>query len=184
MKDEKLITAIRQGDEHAINHAINKYARLLWSIAGAALEGAATAEDVEECVADVFVYLWQHPEKYDPARGKLKVWLSILARSIAIDRRRQLSRHAALPLEEALTAALPDLAEGISAQEDRERLAGALESLEAPDRDILLRRYIHSQKPREIALALGIPVKQVDNRLYRAKQRLRALLTDQKGGLT
>lgn len=184
MTDETLIAALRQGDEHAINHAMDKYARLLWSIAGAALEGVAAAEDVEECVADVFVYLWQHPEKYDPARGKLKVWLSILARSMAIDRRRQLSRHASLPLEEALTAALPDLAEGILAREARERLARAVESLEEPDRDILLRRYIHSQKPREIALALGIPVKQVDNRLYRAKQRLRALLTDQKGGLT
>ena len=178
MKDEKLITAIGQGDERAIHYAMDKYTRLLWSIARAVLEGTASAEDVEECVADVFVYLWQHPEKYDPARGKLKAWLSILVRSMAIDRRRQLSRHAALPLEEALTAALPDLAEDISARASRERLAGAVENLEEPDRNILLRRYYHEQKPKEIALALDLPPKTVENRLYRARQKLRTMLTD------
>ena len=178
MKDEKLITAIGQGDERAIHYAMDKYTRLLWSIARAVLEGTASAEDVEECVADVFVYLWQHPEKYDPARGKLKAWLSILVRSMAIDRCRALSRRGTLPLEEALLSAQPDLAEGLLAQEARERLVGAVETLEEPDRNILLRRYYHGQKPKEIALALGLPPKQVENRLYRTRQKLRTMLTD------
>ena len=40
----------------------------------------------------------------------------------------------------------------------------------------LLRRYLGDQKPREIALALGITSRQVQNRLYRARSRLRAQL--------
>ena len=58
-----------------------------------------------------------------------------------------------------------------------EELLEAVSTLEEPDRQILIRRYEYGQKPREIALALGLSVKQVNNRLYRAKRKLRDLLT-------
>lgn len=179
MRDEKLISAIRQGDETAINYAMDKYSRLLWSIAAAVLENTIGTQDVEECVADVFVYLWQHPEKYDPARGKLKVWLSLLTRSMALDRYRAAARRSTVPLEDTLMAAQPDLADGLAAQQAQEKLSQALTTLDTADRDLLLRRYVQQQKPKEISLALGLPVKQVENRLYRTKLKLRALLQDQ-----
>ena len=65
MNDEKTIQAIQSGDEQAIDNVITKYSKLLWSIASAVLKNAASAQDIEECVADVFIYLWQHPEKYE-----------------------------------------------------------------------------------------------------------------------
>ena len=42
---------------------------------------------------------------------------------------------------------------------------------------MLTRRYLSDQKPREIALALGMTSRQVQNRLYRARNNLRARLT-------
>ena len=92
MNDEKIIEAIKAGDETAISYVINKYSRLMWSIAGTVLKNAASSQDMEECVADVFIYLWQNPEKYNAQRGKLKVWLSIVVRSQAIDKYRQVSQ--------------------------------------------------------------------------------------------
>lgn len=156
-----------------MDQVMTKYAKLLWSIAGAVLKNAASRQDIEECVADVFIYLWQHPEQYDPRRGRLKVWLSVVARSQAIDRYRRLARQQTVPLEEALLAAQPEVVDGLLAADARRALAAAVETLEEPDREILVRRYYYSQKPREIAAALGIPAKQVQNRLYRAKQKLR-----------
>ena len=41
------------------------------------------------------------------------------------------------------------------------------------EKDILIRRYFYEQKPKEIARALDLSVKQVDNYLYRSKQKLR-----------
>ena len=178
MRDEKLITAIRQGDETAIYYAMDKYSRLLWSIAAAVLENTAGLQDVEECVADVFVYLWQHPEKYDPARGKLRVWLSVLTRSMALDRYRAILRHSTVPLEDTLIAAQPDLADGLALQEAQAKLAQVLSTLDSADRELILRRYVQQQKPKELSLALGLPVKQVENRLYRIKRKLRSLLQD------
>lgn len=176
MKDETIIEAIRGGDEAAIAHVIAKYSRLLWSIAGAVLKNAASEQDVEECVADVFIYLWQHPENYDPGRGGLKAWLSVMARTKAIDRCRQLSRRDALPLEDALLVPQAGVIEGILAEDARRALAEAVTALGEPEREILLRRYCYDQKPREIALALDMPVKHVENHLYRTKRRLREML--------
>ena len=72
MNDEKIITAIKNGDETAIAQAIDKYSRLLWSVASAVLKNVGQEQDVEECVADVFISLWQQPEKYDAGRGGLR----------------------------------------------------------------------------------------------------------------
>jgi len=41
-----------------------------------------------------------------------------------------------------------------------------------------VRRYYYGQKPKEIALALNMSVKQVDNRLYQTKRRLRQVLCE------
>ncbi len=61
----------------------------------------------------------------------------------------------------------------------RELLA-AVNALGEPDQEILLRRYYYQQKPKDIAVALDLSAKQVENRLFRAKQKLREQL---EGGL-
>ena len=67
------------------------------------------------------------------------------------------------------------------AGERRAALNAAVDALAEPDREILLRRYYFGQKPREIAAALGLDKKQVDNRLYQTKRRLRASVTGAEG---
>lgn len=178
MKDESIIAAIRDGDESAMEHVITKYSRLMWSIAAAVLKQVASEEDVEECVADVFIYLWRHPEKYDAQRGRLKVWLSILARTQAIDRYRELTKQTVLPLEEGHLVDQIGVIDGILARDTKRMLCAAVNALEEPDQEILVRRYFYEQKPREIALALDMSVKQVENRLYQTKRKLRALVTN------
>lgn len=179
MNDEKIINAIKSGDEAAIGQVIDQYSRLLWSVASAVLKNVAPEQDVEECVADVFISLWQQPEKYDAGRGGLRTWLCIKTRSRALDRYREISRRSALPLEEMLCAETFGAAEEAEAGETRQALAAAVDTLAVQDREILLRRYYYEQKPKEIALALDIPVKKVENRLYRTKRKLRELMADE-----
>ena len=71
--------------------------------------------------------------------------------------------------------------ETLLAGERRAALNAAVDALAEPDREILLRRYYFGQKPREIAAALGLDKKQVDNRLYQTKRRLRASVTGAEG---
>ena len=178
MNDEKIINAIKNGSEAAIEQVMDKYSKLLWSVASAVLKNVASEQDVEECVADVFISLWQSPEKYDAGRGGLRTWLCIKARSRALDRYRELSRRGSLPLEETVLASEISVADTTTAAETRQVLAAAVDTLAVQDREILIRRYYYEQKPREIALALDIPVKKVENRLYRSKQKLRELMAE------
>ena len=64
------------------------------------LINAASAQDVEECVADAFIYLWKYPEKYDPDKAKLSSWLSIVARSKGVDSYRRIIRKREISMEE------------------------------------------------------------------------------------
>lgn len=129
LNDKKIISAIIKRDEQILAYIVQKYSKLLWKIAASILINAASVQDVEECIADVFIYLWQYPEKYNPDKAKLSSWLSILTRSKAIDRYRQ-----------------------------------------------IIRRFYYEQKPAEIAVALDISKKQVENKLYYVKQKLKKMM--------
>lgn len=174
--DRQLAVAVARGDGDAMNTVMNRYARLLWPIAAAVLKNVGSEEDVEECVADAFIYFWRNPEKYNPDRGSLKSFLCIVVRSRAIDRFRQLTRNPSLPLEEAVLSVTVGMQEELMSRETRGELIAAVNALGEPGREILLRRYYYNQKPREIALAMDLSVKQVDNSLYRSKRQLRQLL--------
>lgn len=173
-----MITAIKKRSEAVINEVITKYSKLLWSVAGAVLNNIGSTQDVEECVADTFIYLWEHPEKYNPQRGKLKTWLSIIARTQALNRCREIAKRNIVPLEDTDFIDQLGIVDTFLEAETRRALLAAVNALGEPDREILIRRYYYEQKPREIALALDMSVKQVDNRLYQTKLKLREVLSN------
>ena len=177
MNDEAVISGIRRRDENVINQVIQKYSRLLWPTASAVLKNVGSDQDVEECVADVFIDLWENPHKFDPARGSLKSWLCMVTRSLAIDCYRELSRCSTVPLEGAMMAGRMGIQEALLKEETKRELIAAVNALADLERDILIRRYYYEQKPREIARALDLSVKQVDNYLYRSRQKLRHAVT-------
>ena len=52
---------------------------------GAALRVLGDAAAAQDVVQDVFVELWSHPGRYDPAAGTLRTYLIVLARHRAVD---------------------------------------------------------------------------------------------------
>lgn len=185
LNDKKIIAAIAARDERTLAFVIQKYSRLLWKIAASILINAASAQDVEECVADVFIYLWQYPEKYDPDKAKLSSWLSIVARSRAVDSYRRNARKREISLEEivmdSLEYAKESAADHSIEQCSMDKLRSCIERLDEKEKELVIRRYYYEQKPAEIAVALDMPKKQVENRLYYVRQKLRKMMEQQEG---
>lgn len=177
MYDEAVISGIKGRDEKVIQEVMVKYAKLLWPIAAAVLKNVGSEQDVEECIADVFIDLWEHPDRFDPGKGSLKSWLCMVTRCRAIDCYRALSRHSTVPLEGAMMAGRMGMQDALLQEETKRELAAAVNALADMERDILIRRYYFEQKPREIAKALDLTVKQVDNYLFRSKQKLRKAIS-------
>ncbi len=170
LNDKKMISAIIKRDEQMF--VIQKYSKLLWKITASILLNVSSVQEVEECVADVFIFLWQYPEKYNPDRAKLSSWLSMIARSKAVDRYRSLIKNKEISMEEIIVESL-GYAEVKTSDEDKEELLFYIAELDEKEKELIVRRYYYEQKPAEIALALDIPKKQIENRLYYAKQKLK-----------
>jgi len=178
LNDIQIINGIKNENEAAFQYAINKYSKLMWSIAATILINTSYTEDIEECVADVFVYLWQNHAKYDAQRGGLKSWLSAIVKSKAINKYHQLSKRSELSLNDEIAINEIAAVDDIMTAETKSELIAAVNVLGEPDREIIIRRYYYQQKPKEIGFILDIPVKQVENRLYRSKRKLREMLTN------
>jgi len=101
--DEDLAQRLQQRDPEALETLISRYSREVFYFIRLVLDGVGVAQDAEECVNDLFVAVWQEIGTFDSERGTLRTWLTMRAKYIALDRRRQLCRrqsHLLQPAEE------------------------------------------------------------------------------------
>src|SRR5437870_7756814 len=91
--DEDLAERLHQRNQEALETLIFRYSRELFYFIRLVLDGVRVTQDAEECVNDLFVAVWQEIDSFDPARGTLRTWLTMRAKYIALDRRRQLCRR-------------------------------------------------------------------------------------------
>jgi RNA polymerase sigma-70 factor, ECF subfamily len=88
--DEELMIHLRAGHDDALAVIVDRYQRLVWSVAKKIVHDGGEAEDL---VQIVFLELFQKVELFDPQRGTLKVWLLQLAYTKSINRRYHLQRR-------------------------------------------------------------------------------------------
>src|SRR4051794_20847839 len=147
-------------DARQYNDAYRRLAPLALASANRVLRDEAAAEDV---VQDVFVQLWMKPDSFNPSRGSLSSYVSMLARSRALDRWRSRSarEHAAERAEEQARAAEEPSESAFERAADRERsqwLLGVLGTLPPDQRDALLLAYGRGLTASEIARVKDLPL--------------------------
>ena len=87
--DVALVHLVARGDEAAMGEIYRRHGRGVYGLARRVLGDDAVAEEV---LQDVFVRLWQRPERFDPARGHLKGYLLREGHGRAVDRLRSDTR--------------------------------------------------------------------------------------------
>lgn len=166
-------------DRAQFEDAYRRLSLLAWRVARQVLGDAAAAEDV---VQDLFLGLWRNPRAFDPARGSLRAYVLMLARSRALDRWR--SRAAGESAQARLAGeahrCTPAGADGADLEalgrERRRRLASAVATLPPQQRDALLLTFWRGLTAREIAAGRDLPVGTAKSRVRLGLARMREQL--------
>lgn len=178
-EDRELLRLLQTEPEQGLRLALAQYGGLVKRIVLTVLP-QADRRDMEECVADVFLRLYQSAGRYrEGAPGGLKGYLCGIARHTAIDRGRRSYGLTVLPLSAGELGVSPDLAEKLEQREVTLAVQQAVLALQPPDKEIFIRRYFCNQRVAEIAGELGLDEKAVENRLYRGRKRLKQQLIEQ-----
>ncbi len=125
--------------------------------------------DQEECLSDIQFQVWAAIQDFDPDRASLSTWLTHLARSAALNRRRTNARRREdIGLDETLadTGGTPEQA-AIQA-ETAAALWNAVKRLRPRDRELFLRKYYYYQSTAQVAAELGLTVRL----LYRSARQM------------
>lgn len=165
---------IRKRDEEAFNTLIAAYSKLLWAVASRS--GATHSMDLEEVVSDVFLRLWEHPEKFDPQKGSLKTYLCVMTESLTKNKLQQVRRRSYESLENIEESTANLVSNELEEKAAWQEVYHLIMTFDEPTRQILLWRIFYELTPQEIAKRSGLPAKEVDNRLYRGRKKLRSLV--------
>lgn len=163
---------ITNDPEAGLRQAMQLYAPMVKGILQQVLPGRP--QDVEECCADVFVALWRNAAALCTRHTPVKAWLIVTARNTGINRYRRLRRRAEVPLPDDVAETMADLTD--TPGEAADLVEAMVAAMQPPDREIFLRKYYLMQSSKEIAAALGLTVANVNTRLCRGRERLRAQL--------
>ena len=205
--DEELAQRLHERNPEALETLISRYSREVFYFIRLVLDNVGVTQDAEECVNDLFVAVWQEIDTFDSGRGTLRTWLTMRAKYIALDRRRQLCRRQVHNVQSAdeirqwstdtggirnssgwgyesdYRATLPPHPEAsmenlLEQSERREELRLALATLPELDRFLIYQRYFKFASTEELAAKTGLSRHAVDTRLWRARKSLREALKD------
>jgi RNA polymerase sigma-70 factor, ECF subfamily len=177
--DALLAARLAAGDHVALAEVFDRLAPAVYSGALRVLGHHAAAQDV---VQDVFVELWSHPGRYDPAAGSLRGYLTMQARHRAVDLvRSELRRAARQERSSRLEPGQPDPSpyEQMMASEAAAAVRAAVEMLPASQRRIVELAYFRGLTCREAAKAAGIPEGTAKSRLRLALAKLETMVDRQ-----
>lgn len=168
--DQALATGLRGRDHACLRQVVEAHSGLVYGVAKKVLGADDLAEDVAQ---EVFLYLWERPETYDPARAGLRTWLAVLARNKAIDRVRHEARHQRdLPTEHLAKA---DIGTDLVTRHDLLRALGHLTPLQ---REALFLAYFQGMTYVEVASSLGVATGTVKTRIRDGLIALRSRLSE------
>jgi RNA polymerase sigma-70 factor (ECF subfamily) len=163
------------GDESALGEVYDQYSSFVFGLALRVIGDRAAAEDVAQ---DIFVGLWERPERFEPDRGSLRAYLGTLThrRSVDLIRREEARRRRETKTTSERVVERPSDDDAL-ARVASDEVRHAVASLPPAQREAVELAYFHGHTYRQVASALGIPEGTAKSRLRLALARVAELLT-------
>lgn len=175
MSDASLVTAIGRFHPEALAEAYRRHSGAVHGLARRILQDPALAEETTQ---EIFLRLWDRPEKYDPDRGSLRSFLLAHAHGRSVDLiRAESSRRTRQDNQARLTAeAGPSLEDEVWEMALAEHVRAALTSLTDSERQAIELAYFGGHTYRDVAQLLGEPEGTIKSRIRSGLKRLRGTL--------
>jgi RNA polymerase sigma-70 factor (ECF subfamily) len=177
--DALTVACLAAGDDDALADAFDRFGPSVYRAALNVLRQGSAAQDV---VQDVFVELWSHPERYDPAAGTLRGFLVLLARRRSVDvLRSELRRIARQERHHRLVPSPrpPSPCEQVTDADAASAVRTAVSMLPEGQRRVVELAYFQGLSCREVARIAGIPEGTAKSRLRLARAKLESALDRQ-----
>lgn len=181
MNDNELLKLFNDSPKKAYTQIIEQYSNYVYVIVANKLNRCASAEDIEDCVSDIFAEIFQNMKNYSTAKGSLKSYISAIAKSSAIDAYRRLNyRHNSTQTIDSNENIIPleneDVEEKVLSNIGRQKIRDAVMNLDEPSRSIIIHQYFYDHTIREIAEIMSMSVGAVQQRSLRARKRIEKIL--------
>jgi RNA polymerase sigma-70 factor (ECF subfamily) len=176
--DTELFQALKAGQSSALGALYDRYGGLVYGLALKILQNPQEAEDLTQ---EIFLHLWRS-NSYNPTRGSLSSFLTVMTRSRAIDKLRSRgTTHKFLERwSQTMTTEISSSSpfEQASLGERSQQVRDALAQLSENQRQILEMSYYQGLSQSEIAAQLNIPLGTVKTRARQGLLKLRQTLQD------
>ena len=172
--DETLLAGFAVGDAGAAETFVARFQRRVYGVALTITRDARLAEDLAQ---EAFVRAWRHAETFDPRRGGVGTWLTVITRNLAIDAMRTQPRSEFVDPDElewlSPPASEPDPAETTVRSSDADWLRRALADVPDEQRRAVVLAGILGFTAQEVAERERIPIGTAKSRIRLAMGKLR-----------
>lgn len=177
LSDAQLVTSIARYNEVALAEAYRRHGGAVFGLAKRVLQNVAEAEDVTQ---EVFLRLWNQPDRFDSARGTLRSFLLAQAHGRAVDAVRSSSSRRAREARDAMRTAEAsyDMQHEVWDLAVADQVAHAIGELPEEERRAIELAYFDGRTYREVAQLLDQPEGTVKSRIRNGMRRMRAVLAD------
>ncbi len=178
-----LVQRVAGGDHGAVTDLFDRYSPSLLAQIVSMLGDRADAEDV---LQEVFLQMWRQAGRYDHRRASVLTWLSMVARTRAIDRyrggrSRQRTYEEASRVGGSVGVAQPEGLHRVWLGEVRGRLGRELARIPSEQREVLGLLYVHGLSHTQAADRLRLPLGTVKTRALLGMRKLRQAFADEIG---
>jgi RNA polymerase sigma-70 factor (ECF subfamily) len=177
VSDAQLVTSIARYNEVALAEAYRRHGGAVFGLAKRVLHNATEAEDVTQ---EVFLRLWNEPDRFDPARGSLRSFLLAQAHGRAVDAVRSSSSRRARETRDAMRTAEAayDMQREVWDLAVADQVSQAMGELPEEERRAIELAYFDGCTYREVAQLLDQPEGTIKSRIRNGMRRMRAVLAD------
>jgi RNA polymerase sigma-70 factor, ECF subfamily len=177
VSDAQLVTSIARYSEVALAEVYRRHGGAVFGLAKRVLGSVAEAEDVTQ---EVFLRLWNQPDRFDSARGSLRSFLLAQAHGRAVDAVRSSSSRRAREARDAMRTAESsyDMQHEVWDLAVADQVAHAMGELPEEERRAIELAYFDGRTYREVARLLDQPEGTVKSRIRNGMRRMRAVLAD------